>query len=267
MASYTRRFPMVAIWLVLVFASISLFSSCVPYQKLMNFQGEDEESALQSQYIQHVDKIKIQMDDILAITVFSTFDTLAAKVFNTRISASQDGSFIGQGYLVDEEGYIEFPILGKIKLEGLTREDAKDTVRQRLLIYLRDPVVDVRFLNLHINVMGEVKRPGMYTFSDERFSILEALTLAGDLTDFADRENLMIIREFDNIREFGIVDLSSPRVFESPYFYLKQNDVIYVKPLKEKARIIQDPFTRALSLAGALSSIATIVVTIALSRK
>lgn len=263
----TRKFQLLTIRLALLFGTMSLFNACVPYQKMMNFQDEQDIEALKSQYIQEVDKIKIQTDDILSITV-STFDTLAARVFNTRISATgQDGSFIGQGYLVDEDGFIEFPVLGKIKLKGLTRESAKDTVRHRLLIYLKDPVVDVRFLNLHVSVLGEVKRPGLYTFSDERFSVLEALTLAGDLTDFADRENVMVIREVDNLRDFGKVDLSSSRAFESPYFYLKQNDVVYIRPLKEKARVIQDPLTRSLSIAGVLSSIATIVVTIVLSSR
>ncbi len=268
MKDSSRKSPLLTLRLALLFAVVSLFSACVPYQKMMNFQAEEDIQALKTQYIQEVDKIKIQTDDILSVTV-STFDTLAARVFNTRISATgQDGgSFIGQGYLVDDDGFIEFPVLGKIQLVGLTREVAKDTIRNRLLAYLRDPVVDVRFLNLHVSVLGEVKRPGLYTFSDERFSVLEALTLAGDLTDFADRENLMIIRETDNLREFGKVDLSSARAFESPYFYLKQNDVIYIKPLKEKARIIQDPLTRSLSIAGVLSSIATIVVTIVLSKR
>ena len=267
MKSSTPNLQLLTIQVAVVFGIICLFSACVPYQKLMNFQdgGEDIE-ALKTQYIQAVDKITIQTDDILSITV-STFDTLAARVFNTKIAAAGlTGSFIGQGYLVDEDGFIEFPVLGKINLMGLTRESAKDTVRNRLLIYLRDPVVDVRFLNLHVSVLGEVKIPGLYTFSDERFTVLEALTLAGDLTDFADRENVMVIREENNLREFGKVDLSSSRAFESPFFYLKQNDVIYVKPLKEKARVIQDPFTRSLSIAGVLSSIATIVVTIVLSK-
>ncbi len=235
------------------------FQSCVPYERLLNFQDESDSGLISSQYIQDVQKIVIQTDDILSITV-STFDSTAARVFNKRITQAKDGSFIGQGYLVDDEGHIEFPVLGKIKLEGLTREVAKDTIRNRLFFYLKDPVVDVRFLNLHVSIMGDVVRPGVFTFPDERFTLLEALTLAGDMTSFADRGNIMVIREKGKVREFGIVDLTSSRAFESPYFYLKQNDVIYVKPLKEKARIINDPWPRVLSATGVFASVATLVI-------
>jgi polysaccharide export outer membrane protein len=241
------------------FITICLFNGCVPPEKLVNFQKESVDQIVSAQYIQEVEKIKIQSDDILSITV-STFDSTAARIFNTKITpAGEDGSFIGQGYLVDADGFIEFPVLGKIRMKDLTREVAKDTIRQRLLTYLRDPVVDVRFLNLHISVMGEVKRPGIYTFPDERFTVLEALTLAGDLTDFADREHIMVIREFDKLREFGIVDLTSARAFESPYFYLTQNDVVYVKPLEQKAVTIRDPLARIAAVSGIIGTIATVV--------
>ncbi len=247
------------IYAVLLICFFGLFQSCVPHERLLNFQDESDSGLISSQYIQDVQKIVIQTDDILSITV-STFDSTAARVFNKRITQSKDGSFIGQGYLVDEEGNIEFPVLGKIKLDGFTREVAKDTIRNRLFYYLRDPVVDVRFLNLHVSIMGDVVRPGVFTFPDERFTLLEALTLAGDMTSFANRANIMVIREKGQLREFGVVDLTSSRAFESPYFYLKQNDVIYVKPLKEKARVINDPWPRVLSATGVFASLATLVL-------
>ena len=243
----------------------ALFQSCVPHEKLINFQDESTSKMIDSQYIQETEKIEIQTDDILNITV-STFDSAAAKVFNRKFFAGQNGNFIGQGYLVDEDGFIEFPVLGKINLDGLTTDVAKDTIKSRLLIYLRDPVVDVRFLNLHVSVMGEVVKPGIYTFSDEKFTLLEALTLAGDMTNFANRAEVMVIREKGKVREFGRVDLSSSRAFESPYFYLKQNDVVYVEPLPEKERLINDPFSRGLQFTSAIAGIASIVVTVILTR-
>ncbi|MCB0517987.1 MAG: polysaccharide biosynthesis/export family protein [Lewinellaceae bacterium] len=246
--------------LVLCLLLASLFQACVPFEKLVNFHDETPEDLIVAQYVPEIKKITIQNDDILSITV-STFDSTAARVFNKPVSASgADGSFIGQGYLVDEDGFIEFPVLGKLKMKGLTREIAKDTIKNRLLTYLRDPVVDVRFLNLHVSVMGEVKSPNLYTFPDERFTILEALTLAGDMTDFADRSKVMVIREHDKVREFGVVDLSSARAFESPYFYLTQNDVVYVKPIKEKTNLIQDPISRILAFTGIAVSLATVVI-------
>jgi polysaccharide export outer membrane protein len=251
--------------LVFVCCIFALFQSCVPSEKLINFQDESTSKIIDSQYIQATEKIEIQTDDIINITV-STFDSAAAKVFNRKVFAGQNGSFIGQGYLVDEDGFIEFPVLGKINLNGLTTDAAKDTIKSKLLIYLKDPVVDVRFLNLHVSVMGEVSKPGIYTFSDEKFTLLEALTLAGDMTNFANRSEVMVIREKGKVREFGRVDLSSSRAFESPYFYLKQNDVVYVEPLPEKERLINDPFTRSLQLTGTLAAIASIVVTVILTR-
>ncbi|MFQ5447722.1 MAG: polysaccharide biosynthesis/export family protein [Saprospiraceae bacterium] len=239
-----------------------LLNGCIPQEKLINFQEESAAKFLNAQYVQEAPKIKIQADDILSITV-STFDSTAAKVFNKNITnMGADGSFIGQGYLVAEDGNIEFPVLGKIKVKGLSREAAKDSIRNKLLTYLRDPVVEVRFLNLHISVMGEVNRPGIYTFPDERFTILEALTIAGDMTNYADRANILIIREHEKIREFGKVDLSSSRAFDSQYFYLAQNDVVYVKPLKEKAKLLQDPVSRALAISGVVASLATIIITL-----
>ncbi|MEO1257480.1 MAG: polysaccharide biosynthesis/export family protein [Bacteroidota bacterium] len=242
---------------------LGLLHSCgVPHEKLLNFQSETESGLLESQYIAEVVKIKIQTDDILSVTV-STFDTTASRIFNKPLqNVGPEGSFIGQGYLVDQEGNIEFPIVGKITVSGLTREEAIEAIKKELLIYLRDPVVDVRFLNLHVSVNGEVKVPGLYTFPDERFSLLEAITMAGDLTDFADRQNVMVIREVEKVREFGIVDLTSARAFESPYFYLSQNDVIYVRPLEEKTRRIDDPSQRALAIAGVVAPIISILVTI-----
>jgi polysaccharide biosynthesis/export protein len=237
-----------------------LLHGCIPYEKLVNFNDGTPTELLQAQYIPEVKKILIQTDDILSITV-STFDSLTAKLFNNPVRpAGSDGSFIGQGYLVDVDGFIEFPVLGKIKLKGLTREEAKNHIKSKLLTYLREPVVEVRFLNLHVSVMGEVQRPGLYTFPDEHFTVLEAITLAGDLTNLADRENIVVIREFDKVREFGKVDLSSIRAFESNYFYLAQNDIVYVKPLEQKTKVIQDPVARISAIASIVVSMATLIV-------
>ncbi len=238
----------------------ALLNGCIPHEKLVNFSADSSEAMINAQYIQDPPEITIQPDDILSITV-STFDTLAAQVFNKQLTTpGPEGSFIGQGYLVDQTGHIEFPVLGKVRLKGLTREAAKDTLRTRLLTYLRDPIVEVRFLNLHVSVMGEVMRPGVYTFPDEKFTILEALTLAGDMTTYADRSEILVIREYGKVREFGKVDLSSSRAFESPYFYLAQNDVVYVKPLEQKTNLIEDPLSKVLAIASVVASMSTVVI-------
>lgn len=239
-----------------------LSQGCIPHEKLVNFSVDPSTALLNAQYVQDPPEITIQPDDILSISV-STYDTVAASIFNRQIATpSPEGTFIGQGYLVDQMGFIEFPILGKVNIKGLTREAAKEAIRSKLLTYLRDPVVEVRFLNLHISVMGEVARPGIYTFPDERFTILEALTLAGDMTTFAERSDILVIREYGKVREFGKVDLSTSRAFESPYFYLTQNDVVYVKPLEQKTNLIEDPFSRALAVISVLATISTVIIAI-----
>ncbi|RME07695.1 MAG: hypothetical protein D6816_06380 [Bacteroidetes bacterium] len=246
--------------LMLLLALSAMLTGCIPHEKLVNFSADSSEAMINAQYVQDPPEITIQPDDILSITV-STFDTLAARIFNKTITTpGPEGSFIGQGYLVDQSGHIEFPVLGKVRLKGLTREAAKDTLRSKLLTYLRDPIVEVRFLNLHVSVMGEVMRPGVYTFPDEKFTILEALTLAGDMTTYADRSDILVIREYGKVREFGRVDLSSSRAFESPYFYLAQNDVVYVKPLEQKKNLIEDPFSRVLAITSVVASLSTVII-------
>ncbi|MAT55911.1 MAG: sugar transporter [Saprospirales bacterium] len=246
--------------LMLLLALSAMLTGCIPHEKLVNFSTDSSEAMINAQYVQDPPEITIQPDDILSITV-STFDTLAARIFNKTITTpGPEGSFIGQGYLVDQSGHIEFPVLGKVRLKGLTREAAKDTLRSKLLTYLRDPIVEVRFLNLHVSVMGEVMRPGVYTFPDEKFTILEALTLAGDMTTYADRSDILVIREYGKVREFGRVDLSSSRAFESPYFYLAQNDVVYVKPLEQKKNLIEDPFSRVLAITSVVASLSTVII-------
>lgn len=260
MSNFHMNFSRLAVLtgLMLVFSG----GCAIPYEKIVNFNTDTPIEYIKAQYIPDPRKILIQPDDILDVTV-STFDSATAKLFNNPVRPSEsDGSFIGQGYLVDEEGNIEFPVLGKIQLKGLTREDAKAEIQTQLLKYLRDPIVEVRFLNMHVSVIGEVSRPGIYTFSDEYFTVLEAVAMAGDMTIMADRQNIMIIREFNKVREFGKVDLSSERAFESNYFYLAQNDIVYVKPMEQKTRAIQDPMSRVMMISSFIISITTVIFSV-----
>ncbi len=252
----------------------------IPYSRMVNFNSDKPIEFFQAQYIPDPLKIKIQPDDILSVTV-SVFDPETARPFNHTPSARAGGGDLGdqgggggagpaagQGYLVDEDGYIEFPVLGKISVIGLTREEAKVQIQNQLLKFLRDPIVEVRFLNMHVSVIGEVRRPGLYTFSDEHFTLLEALAMAGDLNDLADRTDIMVIRERDKIREFGKVDLTSNLSFESEWFYLTQNDIIYIKPMKEKKAVVRDPLTRISSVGSIVISFSsTIFALIALFRR
>lgn len=183
----------------------------------------------------------LQENDILSISV-SSLNPEAAKIFNaTNVTATQTSSSTGtttqaSGYLIDKEGIIRFPLLGRIKAAGMSKKGLREEITQQLIDkkLLLDPIVDVRFLNYRVSVLGEVKNPSVLTIPNEKVTILEALGLAGDLTIYARRDNVLLIRNEDGIKKTRRIDLTSGEIFTSPYYYLRSNDVIYVQPNKSK---------------------------------
>lgn len=221
--------------------SILLFSSCFTEKKITYFQklnGEGDTVHVADPYIP-----KIQSGDILSIFV-SSLSPEASSFFNPYSGnvASNPGlnannalsQSAAPGFLVDTDGNIELPLVGAIHVANLTTTTARDTIKNRLKFYLKEPVVNVRMLNFKISVVGEVKMPGIYVVPNERITITEALVLAGDLTNFAKRNDIQIIREVNNKKEFGTVDLTSRSIFGSRYYYLHENDILYVKANKTK---------------------------------
>ena len=186
---------------------------------------------------------RIKPKDLLTITV-TTFDREVSRPFNlTMPSMSSQGSSLTaqpvlQSFLVDNDGFIDFPVLGKIKVVGKTKTQLEDMLKQQLKVYLKeDPLVNVRSVNYKISVIGEVNRPNTFTIANEKVNILEALALAGDLTIFGKRDNIKLIREHaDGGKEIVILNLNDSELVRSPYFYLQQNDILYVEPNKAKAR-------------------------------
>ena len=178
---------------------------------------------------------KFKVNDIVSIYI-STFDIMASRPFNlVRESGGSTNRVEYLDYLVDSEGNIDFPVLGKVKLLGLTVEEAKELIKEKLSDgYLKDPIVNMRILNFRISVLGEVNRPGSYPISGERISIMEALGLAGDLTIKGRRDNILIIRDFDGTKTYTRINLTNNEVFNSPVYYLTQNDVVYVEPNNSK---------------------------------
>ncbi|MCH5598718.1 polysaccharide biosynthesis/export family protein [Niabella ginsengisoli] len=134
------------------------------------------------------------------------------------------------GFQVDENGAVNLPILGKQNLAGLTRKEAQDMLTTEVAKTAKDPIVNVKFLNYKVTVIGEVTRPGSFTIPDERVNVLEALGMAGDMTPFSVRDSVLVIREKDGVRSMQRINLNDKNVFNSPYFYLQQNDVVYVQP-------------------------------------
>lgn len=216
-------------------------------------------------------ELKIQPEDLLRITVHS-FDPLAAAPFNIEAEGQnmQIGNQIGQaggnsmelfmGYFVDQEGFIDFPVLGRIEVAGLTLDQAKFKIYELLQPYLRDAVVNMRFLNFKITVLGEVNAPGAVRLTNKRVTLLEAIGMAGDLSNYASRTNVLVIREKEGSRQYARLDLQSAEIFTSPYFYLQQNDVVYVEPIRARVATVADPAQRIISYASAGLSIITLII-------
>lgn len=205
-----------------------IFCSCVSSREAVYFNNVPD----QSLNINPDEEQKIVPNDILSITVTSPNPDATLVVTN----AAPNNSTTTPGYLVDLDGYIQFPGLGKLKVAGLTKKQLTENLRtsfidQKLLL---DPVVTIRYLNFRVTVLGEVLRPTVVLVPNEKISLLEALGMAGDLTIYARRDNVTLIRDENGKRLIKRINLNNGDIFNSPYYYLKSNDIIYVEPNKTK---------------------------------
>ena len=166
------------------------------------------------------------------------------------------------GYQVDENGNIMFQGIGLIHIEGLTKAQLKDTLDMRLTPFLQRPYYSIRFLNYKFTMLGELGKPGIINIPGERVNLLEAIAMAGDLTFYGRRDNVLVIRENNNKREFARLDLTKPEIMKSPYFYLQQNDIVIVEPNKKKAAANDAVTVRNISLAATVVSILAVVYSV-----
>ena len=224
--------------LLISILAIILATSCASRKDLVYFQDEPIGDGLLDSTPQ---QLIYKPDDMLNISV-SAADNLAAQPFNLPVVTFSDdvnsaqGNMRLQNYLIDYEGYIEFPVLGKIKMAGLTRTEATAMLKEKIKVYARDPIVNIRLANFTVTIIGEVNSPGTFTIQDERITLLEALGLANDLSIFGQRKNVLLIREVDGKKKFAKIDLTSINAVNSPLYYLQQNDVIVVEPNNAKIR-------------------------------
>jgi polysaccharide export outer membrane protein len=217
---------------------LAAISSCVNSKKSVYFYKQ-EDGKIASQY-ENLEPV-IQKNDLLSISI-SSLNPNASLLFNspntntTQIASVSGDHLQAQGYLVDQEGFIQFPILGNIKAEGLTKKDLKVTLANQITSrkLLIDPIVNIRYLNYKVSVLGEVEHPAVYTIPNEKVTILEALGLAGDITIYGKRDNVLLIREENGEKVLKRLDLTNSDIFSSPYYYLKSNDIVYVEPNKSK---------------------------------
>ena len=239
---------------------ILLSSSCASKKDVVYFQGLGDFETL-------VDKNsftpKFKVDDLVNIHV-STLDPEASISFNLYRGANEGGLNAQQvDYLVDKEGEIDFPVIGKIKISGLSAEEVRDVLRVKLKPYLVNPIINIRLQNFSVTVLGEVKRPGTYPVNGERISIMEALGFAGDLTVKGVRDNVLVIRDFDGTKVTRRIDLTSKEALNSPVYYLTQNDVVVVEPNQSaiSASSLDNRATIAISIASTLITAGVILIT------
>lgn len=186
-------------------------------------------------------------NDVLGIEVLS-LNPEAVQVFNNNVGAvinskgeavQMKADYALSGFLVDQQGVIQFPILGRLNVAGVSRDSLARYIRQRIISegYVSDPVVSVTLNNFRVTVVGEVKKPNQFHAEGARMTLFEALALAGDVTVYGRTDNVMVVREQNGTRQVGEVDLSSKDVFDSPYYYLRQNDIVYVEPNKKRKKM------------------------------
>ena len=216
-----------------------LFASCVPQKKMLYLK--EAQMLAENQSINYVNdrsiNYKLQPGDNLFIHFVNTIDERSMVLLNggnTSNYVSSDASIYLRSYTLDEDGYIEMPLVGKIELKNLTVDEAKDRLQSVLNQYINETTIIVKLSNFNLTVLGEVSRPGMYKVYQSQINLFEAISLAGNMTNFAKIEEVRIIRQTDNGSEIITVDMGSADILASPYYYLKPNDIIYVEPLKIK---------------------------------
>lgn len=250
---------------------VLFLGSCVSTKKVAYFQNADSISYASSKMLYDA---KIMPKDQLTITVI-TSDPAAATPFNLSVSNTlgtdnrlSTGAGALQGYLVDNEGNIEFPVIGTVHVEGLTKTQCEALIKEKVTPYLAQtehPIVTVRMDSYRVTIIGEVSKPGVVQVPTEKMSVLEALAQSGDLTIYGKRDNIMLIREdVSGQKSVHRLNLNDANLINSPYYYLQQNDVIYVEPNKVKAQNsdIGSSTTLMFSVIGIITSIASLVINI-----
>ena len=230
--------PLHKLPLLLLAGLFLLMNSCVSRKDIAYFQNLDK---IQQDAKGEAPGLEIKPNDLLTINVsapeqaaaipfnlpvVSSPENMGGENMNLSVSARQQM----QTYLVDSDGNIQFPILGTLKVEGFNRQQLAAKLEDKITAYVQDPIVNVRIVNFEVSILGEVARPGTFDIVDEYLSLPKALGLAGDLTIYGQRDNILVMREENGIKTHAYLDLTDAGVINSPYYYLKQNDVVYVEP-------------------------------------
>lgn len=237
---------------------VLIFTSCKSKKQMIYFQNVNNNEKINNEAFNKAQLLK--PNDLISVTVLA-FDMDAVAIFNGQGLAGEGTTGGVKTYLIGSDGNIEFPLLGKVKMAGITRNEATNLLRSKISEYVKDPIVNLELKNFRVTVLGEVARPGVYKVDNERITLLEALGLAGDMTIFGERKNVLVVRETDGKKSYNRIDLTTDEVFKSPVYYLSQNDVVYVEPNKTK---INESSARStgviLSVVGVLLSATTLII-------
>lgn len=248
---------------IVLLLAVVFLNSCASNKKILYLQNQSGTVSTETKF-----ENTLQPDDNLVITVTADkpelakdFNMLYLNTMSTELRNAADPTLYT--YLIDQKGEIDFPVIGKIKLSGLTRVQAEDKIKLLLKDYIVNPGVNLRVVNFKVSVLGEVSSPGEFTVTGDRITLLEALGRAGDLTIYGKRGEILVVREKDGVTSITPVDITGTDFITSPYYYLAHNDVVYVKPNKTRVNSsVVGP-----NLTVALSAVSLLITIIALSTR
>lgn len=209
--------------------------------------------------------VKINTDDLLDITI-ETLDPQNTQGVSPSGSGSESAGSAGSGFLVDNNGYVEIPIVGRMKVAGLTLEEAKESIRAQARQYFKEPLVNVRLANFKVTMLGEVSKPGTVVVPVEKAGLLDVIGLIGDLTPTANKTKIMLIREEAGTKKFVELDITSVDIFKSPYYYARPGDVYYIEPIRSKARATTQDVTRDRYITYIISAVSLTITIISFIR-
>jgi len=243
---------------------MTIVSSCVSNKKIAYFQDIQTVDRAALENAAAFTEPVIQSDDILSINVFTLNPQSGAIINQASVAPILGGNASNavsaqqvSGFLVDKNGEIELSLVGKVKVAGLTTYEARELVREKVSAIYEKPNVQLRFANFKVSVLGEVNSPSTYNMPNEKVTIMDVLSLAGDLTIYGKRDNVLIVRDNNGKKEYARLNLNSSEIFNSPFYYLKQNDVVYVEPNKRK---VSASNTAQIQTIGVLASVLSVIV-------
>jgi polysaccharide export outer membrane protein len=224
-----------------VLASVVFMASCIPQKKILYFQDRSESDSTQTEFLnERAEDYRIQPGDNLFIRVDqpgdrgSTFERGMAANFYTEA-----GLYINS-YSVNDSGYVNFPLIGRVLVQEKTIADIKEELQVMVDEYVKNSIVQVKLVNFRVSMLGEFKQPGKYIVYQDNITIFQAISMAGDLTDFAKRDRIVLIRQTENGSKLHRLDLNDQNILSSDYFYLMPNDIVYAEPIKGKAFVFSE---------------------------